>query len=915
MGEGGICEDCSSIFCSNHTRDGSCGVCDGKIISAKFTPGRLGDTSILYAVVGESAPIGLVGFDKTPKMLVSIAKQVPNRPGVPIVILLPNKKASYQVAESITPGTKEAVEKGLSFKPVEKSRYTILRSEKGENYFLLNTSALSVDSVKFLMAFVPNAISQAQWLMARKDLSIQKSMSTILFGYSNKFGIGFVHSNNLVMSLVALVEENMAKTYAEYLALKDTITADNLASAKEFCEYKLMINFENIVWRDIDYFLEVTKVLCMYVQSQMLVASANQWPGLHSALQSELSRHEANFRSRLEKHPDITVAVDSLKSNLESFDFGTGYAEAMEAIGAALEGAFAKLKPVYVWLSETIGLLQIGSFYQAGLARGGHPSNPEYGDYKSFLAFLKKIWERHDVYPEVPMVAIHISFELYREHLFRSFSVREFREVKEILAKFRARFEHDFAIIKKLNPNSAFRQADFVLPLLAFSKIARLHGLAKDESELIEVAAKFVSKHKLYDFQTVLAWHHYLRTFDPYFMGEIFRASSRLKKETYIEPQLDVMGDVARAIFDEKRAPQYLKQAEDAAMRILSPPTGPIVGYEVYMTASQMISSSATLLQVRMFEKLIESSNAPDLKSVVGLLTDAKRFAFLSGEELDPEDPFLNPNYMARILCHLARDEIREAEEVFAALRARMDDPSRLDRLKDLARTLNAEGAIVPKLATVARTKVEEGDVWTSSLLKVMRLKLDEQVQETLLGSEAVVFVEGGFDVTVFEAFARRLTPQLRLGFMDTGGWTNMSYYPTSRFAMDARLTMFCIFDGDTEIEPALARLKKKVVDRLKLPSDHVITLKRRAIEDYLFHPTALTGAFPSVGAEAIHDWISKLSKKRDKKSAIRLFMSEFGLGKYDAVTAAKLAANLEDEETLSEMKAIFGRLVSGNKA
>lgn len=209
-----------------------------------------------------------------------------------------------------------------------------------------------------------------------------------------------------------MIEKNMATTYAEYVALRATLSDENLASAKDFFENKLAINFENIEWKEINYFLEVTKVLSLYAQSLVTIASTRKWTGLSDALKRDHTRKESTLRVKLRDYPDIKAAMDVLKLRLEAFDFDVGYPLTMKRIGEAMVAAFDKLEPRYVWLNELVGLLEIGEYYSAGLSLGRLPANPEFGTYRSFLEYLSRIWKRRDVYPEAALTAAKIALEL-----------------------------------------------------------------------------------------------------------------------------------------------------------------------------------------------------------------------------------------------------------------------------------------------------------------------------------------------------------------------------------------------------------------------------------------------------------------------------------------------------------------------
>lgn len=909
---GAVCEGCSTLYCNNHSTSGSCEICGGKLVESRFHTEHLGKNEVTFLTLMDSAPIGVVGFSQLPKVAIVLAHYMKKKDGLPTTILFPTKKASYAFAEGLVPRAVDYLNGALAYKPPEKSRYMVLKDERGQSYFLLNSSSLVETEAKFLADFMPNVIAQAAWVAGRKDKSIDESTARILLGYSAKLGIGFVWGDDMVLELMKMVERNMATTYAEYLALKTTISDENLASAKDFFVSKTSINFDNINWKDVDYLLEVTKVLCLYAESLLVLASTRKWPGLNEALKRNHATKESALRFKLKKYPDITAALDLLKSHLEEFDFDVGYPQSMKQVGEALVDAFNELDPRYIWINELVGLLEIGHYYSSGLSMGRLPANPDFGTYHSFLKFLSNIWNRRDVYPEVGLTAAKIALDIYRERLLRDFSPEEFKEAVALLDAFEDRYEGDLARTRKLNPKTAFRQEDHALELLVFAKFARLHGMYDEEKRLTKVAESIIEKHRIAGLRTTLSWDKYLRTLKPYHLGEIFRATGGPRKSDYMEPQLEVFGEIARAVFDQEHFREHVARAEDAAARILSPMAVAGSGLGLAQTAREMISSSATLLAVKMFGELIECLNATDTKEAVKVLESARRYAILAREELDPQDPFLNPTYAAISLYQLAAGGPSSAEATLHDLEARLGDPTQIARMLKLIAEWKDRGSI-SRLALLSETRVEQADVWMTLLLKILHLKLEDELQETILASEALIFVEGDVDVAVLEALAQKLAPKLKLTFMATDGWTNMRYYPTTKLARELKLPMFCIFDGDTDANPRLASEKRRVVGMVGVPSENVVTLRRNAIEDYLIQPEVLGRTFPSVGSKSTIAWLASTVGKRNKKEVISAFMTEHKLGNYGTETARRIATTMDDAEIPEEMKSIFSRLTHPN--
>jgi predicted ATPase len=175
---------------------------------------------------------------------------------------------------------------------------------------------------------------------------------------------------------------------------------------------------------------------------------------------------------------------------------------------------------------------------------------------------------------------------------------------------------------------------------------------------------------------------------------------------------------------------------------------------------------------------------------------------------------------------------------------------------------------------------------------------------------DIVVFVEGADDVRIFRAFARKLASSTRISFIDAEGCNSMAYYANAKVLMSKRLkiALFVIFDGDTEKEAWMDKIKSRLLKQLNLDPKRVVTLSKTSIEDYLLVPRAIKEAFPAAAksSEEIQTFLDHRKDKKNKKEVLDLLFREIGVGKYSSEKAARIVERMKRQEIDSEIQCLI---------
>jgi len=180
-----------------------------------------------------------------------------------------------------------------------------------------------------------------------------------------------------------------------------------------------------------------------------------------------------------------------------------------------------------------------------------------------------------------------------------------------------------------------------------------------------------------------------------------------------------------------------------------------------------------------------------------------------------------------------------------------------------------------------------------------------------ILDFDTIVFVEGKYDVAIFEGFKLILLKgKENIGFIDSGGWTNMQYFANAKTLRSLRpeRNIFVIFDGDTDKHK---KIKERLLKELNLKEENIITLPEPQIEAYLLVPSVIRRAFPNIklSENDISKIIEEGKNKKNKKDLLDQILREGNLGPYDEEKAGIIAKNFLEDEIPPEIKEIFNKL------
>jgi len=193
----------------------------------------------------------------------------------------------------------------------------------------------------------------------------------------------------------------------------------------------------------------------------------------------------------------------------------------------------------------------------------------------------------------------------------------------------------------------------------------------------------------------------------------------------------------------------------------------------------------------------------------------------------------------------------------------------------------------------------------------------------SLLLPDAVVFVEGKSDQSIFAAIAGTLKAlsRARLEFVNMTGRTKLPYFAAISLILKAGrdLPFFYIVDGTSGKRPE--EDKNEICSAAKanvsLDNDQIENLKRSIfvlskpqIEAYLLKPSTVSHVFQIPLAD-VQSWFNQHSARRNKFYVLDGLLRRYGKGKYDkALDGGRIARALTQEEIDVELIKVIEEVV-----
>src|SRR6266550_207157 len=900
-----LCTACGKGFCKAHDYR-LCPFCNRETVRASTKQVKARNDLPVTWILAKGAKVGLFGFEKLP-LIASIALVFLSERGQESnfdIVVFPDRRATDEFQKSfprqMSPGRQTP-------ETHPGSRYSfMLDQEKRTATVFLNNSAIAPKAVQLALALTSRIFKSFPVDLRENAEIVGMSLFEILKKYNAHFGIPFFSISEYPAELLVTLSQNLHYDYCYYQAAKSVVSENNLTEAADFLQERMDIVPKLIDWGAIDLFGEVLGVLWRYAESLSIVQCVSHVPVLQQLLRERHVKNVAEMKNHLRNYPDVTKAIDVLGQLLDRDDHYASREEFFNARCNALVRASDFLEPRYFWPFESVELLKMSEKCQEAIETDRELAIPGIGSYPEVMALLEGIFEKTNVYPEVPILAGMALFQILVSLIQAKRDYIAYRKGLDFGRRLVTKIEESLEEIQKKNPRvgddpgSSVTEEQLIHPLLTLAWAARSFNETEEARRLEREAAGLLEKHSVPYLRMLMNWRAFMESHDLDHLGQIYQEfqTSLIHSENEYESLAKIAGHLASAFFDESKRDLHLREARDLALN-----------YEISVGIS--ISNSAGRNFTAISVHLLDLIGAVFDLELHGMSANAVKKAVAASRIILEDASMISPVRSIALktmcLCSLLQRDVTGLRSNLALLATCSTSP-RLESYVDLCNIWLIPGGIKHRLARLLRTRYDARDPWNSTVVQFLNSEVNVQLERAeILDCDAVIFVEGKDDVGIFHQWARKLLPDGKILLIRADGWTNFQYFANARLAAELRRPPFVIFDGDTDMARAKS-VKDKLVQGLIIPPERIITLSRNSVESYLLVARPIKSAFRRIRISEgnLASFLVRMSSKRNKKGILETLFRQHLNVRYDGEAGARIASHMRINEIDDEIHSVF---------
>jgi hypothetical protein len=906
--QGKACNECSKLFCKDHELN-TCPFCGGELRAVSIDVEKKGILEIDWLVIEGTKLLAVTEVNLLPSyfMKLWVNLRIANSPV--IIVLFATKQKSIEF-EKILHQTNGMAYRERVFS--ERSRYSIFYQDKDHPYYLLlNQQYLTESTAIFLTNFnikMYAKINANNKIFDTKQKEIIISIGEILFNYNKKMCIPFVSAGEEIQTLITNLANNVKQDYFEAITLQELLVEPKYSNdIGEYLRYKIEAVFKVMDFEARFIMLEVFQNLERILHINSLLASISANTNLSQFLKNCYMNEYGIFKKKYAEMPDLLRASDYINSNQSKFDF-SNYDEFAEGVARVIKGAFSEIEARYVSLTEGVDLLKLSDFFLGGLEKNQFIIIPNIGTINGYVELLKRIFNKDGIYPEVRIIAGYALEHTLLSWLMIDRTQKLFEEYIECTRKLSQLIESNLSeILEKRGSigefqGSSLKYDDAAQKLLTASKIARSFGDKVVEREFATLAEDIAVKYNLGSVKIAIWWSNFVDSQNFSYLEKIHNSMDEWDKEqiaklNYLAVPIGLLAD---SLLHHDLIDQHIDQAQKEIMDAMP------IGATLQTSASAGLRTSESFYHIlEMFKQLLKYQGKNDE------IKKAYYSALVLDEVILPSDPLRILSLKTKIVFHLLNQNIEQASQFCSKLSTYNDPEGCIRQFLEIAvdwihLCLNNEER---KYIYKNQFQYKGKDIWIQTLQIFIIKTMDEDLSINIAGSKAVIFVEGITDLLVYTEFIKKLYPQEKIYFFDLEGYSNHEYYTESKIIKELKIPAYLIFDGDTRDD------KKKIIIRdiaVAIRPNHIYTLQKNSVENYLLNSRAITEAFPKSGSgeENIKRFIEKTLNKKNKKLILQHLFQKFNMGKYNKESAKQIASKFEIDEISSELRELLTNIV-----
>ena len=177
----------------------------------------------------------------------------------------------------------------------------------------------------------------------------------------------------------------------------------------------------------------------------------------------------------------------------------------------------------------------------------------------------------------------------------------------------------------------------------------------------------------------------------------------------------------------------------------------------------------------------------------------------------------------------------------------------------------------------------------------------------------AIVFVESGDHVPIFDAWAKKFDFPVKVQFLDAEGACTLHYLANARIALSnfVHTLVFAVFGNGSAIS---SQTKKTIAEQLELPPGQIIITDFPELEGYLLDTKAILRAFPAIALPPaeLEAQLNPARTLADQKMALSELLTQHRIGEYDSRLGARIAESMD--EIPACVRQLFDQIAAGSK-
>ncbi len=913
-----LCSKCGKSFCQKHT---SCEYCHCTITAASLLV-ESRETYEISWIRDRGYCVGLVGFSEVPREVSEILTNLRKaQPRVSFeIIVFPDKKLSNDFRAAVYP---DIALKGFKVQdPPAASRFAILYApDTGRRSILLNKGAIKSGSIPFVLSLVlhPEYDELALRQMIGKEI-VGKTCLQVLQRHNTRLGIPFVSSNRHTREWFTVAVIRLNESYTASKTVHEITTGKNLSDASEYVEQQIQLILNRVNWEIIHVLDETLDLLWKIIRAQTSVASVSRYEVLKSQARIVLDTYIDQIKARLRDRPDLIEAISLILEKFNGEDLLSCRLGYIEKASDMFNEATSLLSCEYSRLDEILELAVAVRDLDSQLQTNQPLPISRFGTVDSVSKILSAVFEKEKIAPETSIMAGQTLLTLNQALMVSSYDYLAFSRAVIIGKRLAGRIIESHEMINRLNPDLQIRKEDAAMSLLVASAAAKMYEEPKEAEAIEKEARAIIDQYNLLHLKCLIDWTDFLITQGYDYLLKIYRNFQRavLEQMPGIDQTTQFLGHLASAVFEPRNRKKHLKSARDFAleMRVGPQPSEksielePELGVPLPTPVSEFMSNLSgemSLYFAELFEVIMEiDSEGPTNERIrqAELFTNALKEIV---SDIHPSQTLLAKTYC---LLALLRGQAGNLERGLSLLNSHSEAGKHIRSFIELCKISTSTADVKFRIIEALESDLDKRDPWNHIALLFVNARLKSELSDiNIFEYDALFFVEGSSDKSIFQEFSKLVNPNIHVKFIRAEGWNSYRYYVNAEVARQAHLPVVVVFDGDTsqvQFEQTKARLLKMLPQEVT-----IVDLRQRTIENYLLVPRAVRAAIPDISVDeaGIANYFRQNTTKKNKKEVLDSMLKKYADVSYDGHIGATIVENMLLSEVDPEIRSIFANV------